>query len=78
MNNNYSKNVLCVTSAYPLRSLPQFAFETPEPEKSVVDVKLEEKIGKRNLAIIQDEETFRIFGKIIILKTKDDHFIKFL
>ncbi|XP_058802364.1 uncharacterized protein LOC131670639 [Phymastichus coffea] len=45
---------------YPLKCLPQFAFEPSQPEKSVVDVKVEEKIGKRNLAIIQDEETFRI------------------
>lgn len=30
----------------------------------MVEIKIEEKIGKRNLAIIQEEETFRIFGKI--------------
>lgn len=48
---------------YPLKIIPKCTFEPAEPEKSVIDIKIEEKIGKRNLAILQEEETFRIFGK---------------
>ena len=51
---------------YPLKSIPKCAFEIPEPEKSVVEIKIEEKCGKKNVAIIQEEETFRIFGKLLI------------
>ncbi|XP_014210821.1 uncharacterized protein LOC106641092 [Copidosoma floridanum] len=54
---------------YPLKTIPQYAFEPCETEKSVVDIKIEEKvgskieekIGKKKVAIFQDEETFRIF-----------------
>jgi hypothetical protein len=47
-----------------LKIIPQCTFEPSEPEKSVIVIKIEEKIGKKNLAIIQEEETFRIFGKM--------------
>jgi len=33
------------------------------PEKSIVNIKVIEKTGRRNLPILQEEETFRIFGK---------------
>ncbi|XP_016836577.1 uncharacterized protein LOC100679381 isoform X2 [Nasonia vitripennis] len=55
---------------YPLKIIPQCIFEPPEPEKSVVEIKIEEKIGKRNLAIIQEEETFRIFENPELSKPK--------
>ncbi|KAJ8687975.1 hypothetical protein QAD02_023770 [Eretmocerus hayati] len=55
---------------YSLRTIPQSAFEPSIPEKSIIEVKIEEKIGKRNLAIIQDEETFRIFENPELTKPK--------
>ncbi|XP_011498990.1 PREDICTED: uncharacterized protein LOC105363094 [Ceratosolen solmsi marchali] len=55
---------------YPLKKIPQCIFEPCEPEKSVIIIKLEEKIGKKNLAIIQEEETFRIFENPELSKPK--------
>lgn len=51
-------------SECPLNVIPKCTFEPAEPEKSVIDIKIDEKIGKRNLAILQEEETYRIFGKL--------------
>ncbi|KAG7200955.1 hypothetical protein KM043_003315 [Ampulex compressa] len=45
----------------PLAKIPRTIFDTPLPEKPIVDIKIIEKIGKRNLPILQDEDTFRIF-----------------
>jgi len=33
------------------------------PEKPIVNIKMKEETGRRNLPILQEEETFRIFGK---------------
>lgn len=33
----------------------------------MVDIQIIEKIGRRNLPILQEEDTFRIFGKIFYL-----------
>ncbi|XP_014228471.1 uncharacterized protein LOC106653517 [Trichogramma pretiosum] len=55
---------------YPLKIVPSCVFETAESEKSVIEIKIEEKTGKKNLAIVQDEETFRIFENPELSKPK--------
>lgn len=45
-------------------------FGASVPEKPIINIKVIEKTGKRNLPILQEEETFRIFGKYICNKIK--------
>jgi len=40
-------------------------FGASPPEQSIVSIKVIEKTRRRNLPILQEEETFRIFGKYI-------------
>ncbi|XP_063987261.1 uncharacterized protein LOC135167712 [Diachasmimorpha longicaudata] len=54
--------------SYPLAAIPDVTFEAPVPEKAVVDVKVVEKIGQKNLPILQEEETFRIFENPELVK----------
>ncbi|XP_015124946.1 uncharacterized protein LOC107046754 [Diachasma alloeum] len=54
--------------SYPLEGIPEATFEAPVPEKAVVDVKVVEKIGQKNLPILQEEETFRIFENPELVK----------
>ncbi|XP_043286356.1 uncharacterized protein mus304 [Venturia canescens] len=53
---------------YPLDSIPQSIFEPSLPEKSVVDIQIIEKIGRKNLPILQEENTFRIFENPVLVK----------
>lgn len=49
---------------YPLAKISKLIYDTPQPEKSIVDIQVIEKTGQRNLPILQEEDMFRIFGKI--------------
>ncbi|XP_015592175.1 uncharacterized protein LOC107266325 isoform X2 [Cephus cinctus] len=64
------KNYRLKTTAsyFPLSKIPQSLFESSQPEKSVVEIRIVEKIGKRNSPILQDEETFRIFENPDLVK----------
>lgn len=48
---------------FPLARISELMFGVSLPEKSIVNIKVIEKTGRRNLPILQEEETFRIFGK---------------
>lgn len=48
---------------FPLARISKLIFGTSLPEKSIVNIKVIEKTGRRNLPILQEEKTFRIFGK---------------
>ena len=53
---------------YPLGNIPRVIYNTPQPEKSVVDIQAAEKTGRRNLPILQEEDTFRIFENPELVK----------
>ncbi|XP_053986293.1 uncharacterized protein LOC128880332 isoform X1 [Hylaeus volcanicus] len=53
---------------YPLARIPKLIYDTPQPEKSVVDIQVIEKTGRRNLPILQEEDTFRIFENPELVK----------
>lgn len=48
---------------FPLAGISELMFEASLPEKPIINIKVIEKTGRRNLPILQEEETFRIFGK---------------
>ncbi|KAL2728306.1 hypothetical protein V1477_017582 [Vespula maculifrons] len=53
---------------YPLLKVPSQSFEPALPEKSLVEIQITEKIGKQNLLILQEEQTFRIFENPDLVK----------
>ncbi|XP_011870203.1 PREDICTED: uncharacterized protein LOC105563313 [Vollenhovia emeryi] len=53
---------------FPLARISELTFGTSLPEKSIVNIKVIEKTGKRNLPILQEEETFRIFENPELVK----------
>ncbi|CAL7938753.1 unnamed protein product [Xylocopa violacea] len=46
---------------FPLAEIPKSIYDLPQSEKPVIDIQITEKIGHRNLPILQDEDTYRIF-----------------
>ncbi|XP_033358994.1 uncharacterized protein LOC117238296 [Bombus vosnesenskii] len=53
---------------FPLTEIPKLIYDPSQPEKSVVDIQIIEKIGRRNLPILQEEDTFRIFENPELVK----------
>lgn len=53
---------------YPLRNIPQQIFETPLLEKSVVDIKIADKIGQKSIPILHDIFSSRIFENPLLVK----------
>ncbi|KYM98586.1 hypothetical protein ALC62_10554 [Cyphomyrmex costatus] len=53
---------------FPLARISELMFGAPLPEKSIVNIKVIEKTGRRNLPILQEEETFRIFENPELVK----------
>ncbi|XP_070171270.1 uncharacterized protein Mus304 [Polyergus mexicanus] len=82
MNKNPIKEVCVQTNIYkktdyqlqtcstyfPLAGISELMFEASLPEKPVVNIKVIEKTGRRNLPILQEEETFRIFENPDLVK----------
>nr|XP_012148149.1 PREDICTED: uncharacterized protein LOC100878573 [Megachile rotundata]XP_012148150.1 PREDICTED: uncharacterized protein LOC100878573 [Megachile rotundata] len=69
--NIHNKNLFLLkvwNSYYPLSEIPKLIYDTPQPEKSVVDIQIIEKTGKRNLPILQEENTCRIFENPELVK----------
>ncbi|XP_066601091.1 uncharacterized protein [Prorops nasuta] len=52
----------------PLSNIPKSIFLSPAAEKSIVDIRIIEKTGKRNLPILREEETWRIFENPDLVK----------
>ncbi|XP_031841815.1 mutagen-sensitive 304 isoform X2 [Nomia melanderi] len=48
---------------YPLKNISKLIYDTPQPEKSIINIQMIEKTGRRNLPILQEEDTCRIFEK---------------
>ncbi|KYN36520.1 hypothetical protein ALC56_09115 [Trachymyrmex septentrionalis] len=53
---------------FPLARISELMFGASLPEKSIVNIKVIEKTGRRNLPILQEEETFRIFENPELVK----------
>ncbi|XP_076294227.1 mutagen-sensitive 304 [Lasioglossum baleicum] len=53
---------------YPLANISKLVYDTPQPEKSIVNIQVIEKTGRRNLPILQEEDTFRIFENPELVK----------
>ncbi|KAL6266027.1 hypothetical protein P5V15_002881 [Pogonomyrmex californicus] len=53
---------------FPLTRISELMFRVSLPEKSIVNIKVIEKTGRRNLPILQEEETFRIFENPELVK----------
>ncbi|KAF7988330.1 hypothetical protein HCN44_000903 [Aphidius gifuensis] len=53
---------------YPLKNIPQQIFETPLPEKSVVDIQITDKIGQKSIPILHDIFSSRIFENPLLVK----------
>ncbi|XP_011061730.1 PREDICTED: uncharacterized protein LOC105150397 [Acromyrmex echinatior] len=53
---------------FPLARISELMFGVSLPEKSIVNIKVIEKTGRRNLPILQEEETFRIFENPELVK----------
>ncbi|KAK2585501.1 hypothetical protein KPH14_010152 [Odynerus spinipes] len=53
---------------YPLLKIPLQIFGPASSEKSLVEIQITEKTGKRNLPILQEEKTFRIFENPDLVK----------
>ncbi|XP_008549793.1 uncharacterized protein LOC103572793 [Microplitis demolitor] len=53
---------------YPFEEIPPTIFLSPLPEKPIVDIQIVDRSGKRNLPILQDEKTLRIFENPQIVK----------
>ncbi|XP_029177236.1 uncharacterized protein LOC114945273 isoform X2 [Nylanderia fulva] len=53
---------------FPLTGISELMFEASLPEKPIVNIKVIEKTGRRNLPILQEEETFRIFENPDLVK----------
>lgn len=68
LNMGFDSELKALVHSYPLKDIPSATFEAPLPEKSVVNIKVVEKIGQKNLPILQEEETFRIFENPELVK----------
>lgn len=53
---------------FPLARISELLFTPSLPEKPIVNIKVTEKTGRRNLPILQEEETFRIFENPDLVK----------
>ncbi|XP_020288152.1 uncharacterized protein LOC109856860 isoform X2 [Pseudomyrmex gracilis] len=53
---------------FPLAGISEFMVGTSSPEKPIVNVKITEKTGRRNLPILQEEESSRIFENPDLVK----------
>lgn len=58
---NADNQLQACSTYYPLAGISELMFEASLPEKPIVNIKVIEKTGRRNLPILQEEETFRIF-----------------
>ncbi|XP_006615342.2 uncharacterized protein LOC102678533 [Apis dorsata] len=66
---NKSNHFLKIWNPYfPLAEIPKSIYDPPQPEKSIVDIQIIEKIGRRNLPILQEEDTSRIFENPELVK----------
>ncbi|XP_043507898.1 uncharacterized protein LOC122527620 [Frieseomelitta varia] len=66
---NKSSYILKIWNPYfPLTEIPKLIYDPPQLEKSVVDIQIIEKIGRRNLPILQEEDTYRIFENPELVK----------
>ncbi|XP_039303351.1 uncharacterized protein LOC105195921 isoform X2 [Solenopsis invicta] len=69
--NIYQKNAYQLKTCniyFPLERISELVFGASLPEKSIVNIKVMEKTGRRNLPILQEEETFRIFENPELVK----------
>ncbi|XP_011689334.1 PREDICTED: myosin type-2 heavy chain 1-like [Wasmannia auropunctata] len=72
--NVYKKNDYQLKTRYntciyfPFARISELMFEASLPEKSIVNIKVIEKTGRRNLPILQEEETCRIFENPELVK----------
>lgn len=55
---------------YPFKKIPQTIFQSSLPEKSIIDIEIVEKTGKRIIPIIEDEESFKKFKNKDYVKPK--------
>ncbi|XP_078039018.1 mutagen-sensitive 304 [Augochlora pura] len=53
---------------YPLTNISKLVYDMPQPEKSIVNIQVIEKTGRRNLPILQEEDTFRIYENPELVK----------
>ncbi|XP_026668984.1 uncharacterized protein LOC108624518 isoform X2 [Ceratina calcarata] len=53
---------------FPLAEIPKSIYDMPQPEKSVIDIKITERIGPQKLPILQEQNKFRIFEKPELIK----------
>nr|XP_033329578.1 uncharacterized protein LOC117222151 [Megalopta genalis] len=53
---------------YPLTNISKLVYDKPQPEKPIVNIQVIEKTGRRNLPILQEEDTFRIFENPELVK----------
>ncbi|KOC65099.1 ATR-interacting protein mus304 [Habropoda laboriosa] len=66
---NKSSHFLRIWNPYfPLAEIPKLIYDLPQPEKPIVDIQIIEKVGRRNLPILQEENTFRIFENPELVK----------
>ncbi|XP_043250218.1 uncharacterized protein LOC122396138 [Colletes gigas] len=69
--NMHNKSLYCLKTwnpCYPLAKISKLIYDTPQPEKSVVNIQVIEKTGRRNLPILQEEDTFRIYENPELVK----------
>ncbi|XP_072755472.1 uncharacterized protein Mus304 isoform X2 [Anoplolepis gracilipes] len=67
----YKKNdyqLQTCSTYFPLAGISELMFEASLPEKPIVNIKVIGKTGRRNLPILQEEETFRIFENPDLVK----------
>lgn len=57
--------------------IPKSMFVLSPLEKSIVDIRVMEKTGQRNLPILQEEKTFRIFGTYSFMYPSNRDLISF-
>ncbi|XP_012217360.1 uncharacterized protein [Linepithema humile] len=70
-SNTYKKNDYQLKTCniyFPLARISELMFRGSLPEKPLINIKVIEKTGKRNLPILQEEETFRIFENPDLVK----------
>ncbi|CAK9801082.1 hypothetical protein ANTQUA_LOCUS2692 [Anthophora quadrimaculata] len=53
---------------FPLAEIPKLIYDPPQSEKPIIDVQIIEKVGRRNLPILKDENTFRIYENPELVK----------
>ncbi|XP_029047025.2 uncharacterized protein LOC114877962 isoform X1 [Osmia bicornis bicornis] len=69
--NVHNKNLYFLkvwSSYYPLSEIPKLIYDASHSEKSVIDIQIIEKTGRRNLPILQEENTCRIFENPELVK----------